>query len=682
MLSEILAPAGSFESLTAAVRCGANAVYLGGKAFNARRNAANFSDEELIKAVEYCHARNVKVYLTLNTLAGDSELETAYDAIKSACDANVDALILQDTGLAAMVRRVSSSMPMHASTQMSVQSIEGIRILEKLGFSRAVLPRELSEKEIKTISSQTGMELEYFVHGALCMCVSGQCLMSSVLGGRSGNRGLCAQPCRLPFGINSKGGNNLSLKDLSLVDELKRLEKAGICSFKIEGRMKRPEYVAAAVTACKNSLNGADNKEISSSLKAVFSRSGFTKGYFEGKLGKDMFGTRRKEDVEGAAGVLSSLQKLYDKETALLPVDFNLVFKENEPMMLRAVSGAYSAESVSDKSPEPAQNKPLSREDLIQRISKCGGTQFYARNVEIDFEDGLNVSASALNELRRNALSLLENQIIKREKREVLPFNNEYKPHKSSAFTLHARFFKEEQIPENIGGISRIILPIEVKTETVKRLSEKGYEVAVEIPAPVFSNADKYIEKLKELKNHGASLAWVCTLDGIGIAEKAGLDFAGGFGMNVFNSLSLGEMKNLGARDSLLSCEINLSDASGLSNGIPRGIMTYGKIPLMLTRNCPVRNKLTCAECGSESSLVDRMGVRFPVICKNRASFILNSRPLWIADKKNELHNIDFGLLYFTNETKTECERVLDAYNNNEKPEGEFTRGLYFKNVL
>ncbi len=682
MIPEILAPTGSFESLTAAVRCGANAVYLGGKVFNARRNASNFSDDELRKAVEYCHARNVKVYLTLNTLVGDSELETAYDAIKSACEANVDALILQDTGLAAMVRRVSSSMPLHASTQMSVQSIEGVRALEKLGFSRVVLPRELSEKEIKAISSQTDTELEYFVHGALCMCVSGQCLMSSVLGGRSGNRGLCAQPCRLPFGVNSKGGNNLSLKDLSLVDELGRLEKAGICSFKIEGRMKRPEYVAAAVTACRNSLVNTVDEEINDSLRAVFSRSGFTKGYFEGKLGKEMFGIRRKEDVEGASGVLSSLQRLYDKETALLPVDFNLVFKNGESMKLNAVCGEYSAEAVSEKSPESALNKPLSRDDLIQRISKCGGTQFYVNKAEVDFEEGLNVSAGALNELRRNALSLLENEIIKREKIEVSPFDNGYKPHKTKTFALHARFFKEEQIPENLVGISRIILPIEVSAKTVESLNEKGIEVAIEVPTPVFSNADKYIEKLKELKNHGASLAWVCTLDGIGIAKRADFDFATGFGMNVFNSLSLGEMQNIGAADSLLSCEINLSEASRLSGDIPRGIMIYGRIPLMLTRNCPIRNKLTCAECGSESSLVDRMGVHFPVVCKNGASFILNSRPLWMADKQNGLRNIDYGLLYFTNEEKNECERVIEAYNNNERTEGEFTRGLYFKNVL
>lgn len=682
MISEILAPAGSLDSLTAAVRCGANAVYLGGKAFNARRNASNFSDDELRQAVEYCHARNVKVYLTLNTLVSDGELETAYDAIKSACEANVDALILQDTGLAALVRRVSSSIPMHASTQMSVQSIEGVRILEKLGFSRVVLPRELSEKEIKAISSQTDTELEYFVHGALCMCVSGQCLMSSVLGGRSGNRGLCAQPCRLPFGVNSKGGNNLSLKDLSLVDELARLKKAGICSFKIEGRMKRPEYVAAAVTACRNSLNGVNDEEITGSLKAVFSRSGFTKGYFESKLGKEMFGTRRKEDVEGAAGVLSSLQRLYDKETALLPVDFQLVFKNGVPMKLKAICGEYSAEAVSEKTPETALNKPLGCEDLIQRISKCGGTQFYVRRADVDFEEGLNVSAGALNELRRNALALLEKEIIKRKNIGVLPFVNEYRPHRANAFSLHARFFAEKQIPENLNGISRVILPIEASSETVEKLSKKGLEVAIEVPAPVFSDADKYIKKLTELKNHGAKLAWVCTLDGIGIAEKAEIDFAAGFGMNVFNSLSLDTMKNLGAKDALLSCEINLSEASRLSGGIPRGIMTYGRIPLMLTRNCPVRNKLTCAECGAESALVDRMGVHFPVVCKNGASFILNSRPIWMADKKSEIRNMDFGLLYFTNENKAECESVIAAYNNSEKPEGEFTRGLYFKNVL
>ncbi|MBR3781123.1 MAG: U32 family peptidase [Clostridia bacterium] len=682
MAAEILAPAGSFEALTAAVRCGANAVYLGGKTLNARRNATNFSDEELKKAVEYCHARNVKVYLTLNTLVGDSEKETAYEAIECACNASVDALILQDIGLASMVRQVSPDMPLHASTQMSVQSIEGIRILEKLGFSRAVLPRELLEKEIRKISSQTDMELECFVHGALCMCVSGQCLMSAVLGGRSGNRGLCAQPCRLPFGVNGKGGNNLSLKDLSLVDELSRLENAGVCSFKIEGRMKRPEYVAAAVTACKNSINNTPDNEINRLLHAVFSRSGFTKGYFEGRLGKEMFGTRRKEDVENAAPVLSGLQRLYDKENPLISVDFSLVFKSDEPIKLTASALGKSVTVTGEKIPEKALNKPLSREDLSDRLSKCGGTQFYLNNINTDFEEGLIVSAGALNALRRDALSALSDKLSEKKIYSLNEYNRSFSHHMPMDFTLHARFFREEQIPSDLSGISRIIVPIEVNPETVKSLISQGIEVAAEIPAAVFGNSEKYIEKLTVFKENGLSLAWTCTLDGVGIAEKAGLGFCSGFGMNIYNSISLSELESLGAKDALVSCEAQMSDISRFGGDIPRGLMIYGRIPLMMTRNCPIKNKLTCADCNMQSFLVDRMGVEFPVICKNGASFILNSRPLWIADKKNEIKNIDFGLIYFTNETGSECKKIISEMKNSSNPPSEFTRGMYFKGVL
>lgn len=680
MAAEILAPAGSVQALEAAVRCGANAVYLGGKEFNARRNASNFTDEELACAVEYCHTRNVKVYVVLNTLVADNEMKTAYEAVKRACKINADALILQDLGLASLVRRVAPDMPIHASTQMSVQSADGIEILETLGFSRAVLPRELSEKEISAISSQTDTELECFVHGALCMCVSGQCLMSSVLGGRSGNRGLCAQPCRLPFGVNSKGGNNLSLKDLSLVEELGRLEKAGVCSFKIEGRMKRPEYVAAAVTACKNSIYNNDYNN--SELEAVFSRSGFTKGYFEGKLGKDMFGIRRKEDVEGAANVLSSLQRLYDNENPLISVDFYLEFKENQPMKLRAEALGFTVEAVSDKSPQKALNKPLSKQELVQRISKCGGTQFEANKVDMDFDEGLNASAGAINALRREVLLLLEKSLVKRGDKKVEDYKPCYTPHNAQSMSLYARFFKEEQIPENLSGIKRVILPLEVANETVKSLCEKGIEPVIEIPAAVFSNSEKYIKRLEELKNCGVSLTWVSTLDGIGISQKAGLDFASGFGMNIYNSEAAAELERLGSKDFLVSCELTLSEAAKLGGDLPRGAMIYGRIPLMLTRNCPVKNKLNCAECGGKSFLVDRMGVEFPVVCKNGASVIINSRPVWLADKSNEIRNLDFGVLYFTNETKAECESVISAYNNNEKAVGEFTRGLYFRKVL
>ncbi len=682
MAAEILAPAGSFESLTAAVRCGANAVYLGGKALNARRNASNFSDEELKRAVDYCHKRNVRVYLTLNTLVSDGEIQTAYEAVKSACEANVDALILQDTGLAAIVRRVSLSMPMHASTQMSVQSIEGIKTLEKLGFCRAVLPRELSEKEIAAISAQTDMELEYFVHGALCMCVSGQCLMSAVLGGRSGNRGLCAQPCRLPFGVNKKGGNNLSLKDLSLVDELDRLEKAGICSFKIEGRMKRPEYVAAAVTVCKNSLDGIRDEALNSSLQAVFSRSGFTKGYFEGKLGRDMFGIRRKEDVENASNtVFGDLQKLYAKENPLIPVETEFEFDAEKPMKL-TVSAMGKTVSVQGRIPQKALNRAVSRGELEERLSKLGGTQFYINTINIAYSDGLFASAGELNALRREAIEKLETAIAESGEKDVEELENGIGRHFAEKSETHARFFDERQIPENLGGVSRVIIPLETSGETAKRLCESGIEVAAEVPAAVFSNAEKYVADLIRLKEYGVRLAWVCNLDGIGIAQKAGIPFATGFGMNIYNSFAIEEMKNLGARDSLLSCEIALNRAAYLGGELPRGIMAYGRIPLMMTRNCPVANEISCAECGRESVLVDRMGVEFPVRCKNGVSYVLNSRPLWLGDKQEDIRNADYSLLYFTTESKSQAEQIIADFAAKKAPTGEFTRGLYYKGVL
>lgn len=681
MAAEILAPAGGYDALVAAVRCGANAVYLGGKALNARRNASNFSDEELRKAVAYCHARNVKVYLTLNTLVADSELETAYDAIECACNSHADALILQDIGLVSLVRQVCPDMPMHASTQMSVQSIEGVRELEKMGFARVVLPRELSESEIAAIAAKTDMELEYFVHGALCMCVSGQCLMSSVLGGRSGNRGLCAQPCRLPFGVNSKGGNALSLKDLSLVDELRRLEKAGICSFKIEGRMKRPEYVAAAVTACKNSLNNINDYNINEALRAVFSRSGFTKGYFEGKLGKDMFGVRRKEDVEGAAPVLSSLARLYDGEKPLLPADMELKFKRSEPLTLK-VSVCGKTAAVTGDIPSEAVNKAVTEEELRDRLAKCGGTQFFAGDISIDLDEGLNAPASAINRLRRQALTELDGELAKGRD---IPFTRTERvtvPHHAERMKLHARFFSEASVPDSLDGLARVILPIETSPETLKRVLDSGAQAAVEIPPAVFSNADKYVKKLTELKENGLSLAWVCGLDGVGIARRAGLKFVCGFGMNIFNSVSVSEAAILGAEDCLLSCEVSLAQAAHIGGELPRGLMIYGRIPLMMTRNCPVGTKLTCAECGGRSYLLDRMGVRFPVRCKNGCSFVLNSRPLWLADKLNDIRNVDYGLLWFTDESKEECTRVISDYRRGGAPQGEFTRGLYYKGVL
>ena len=299
---EILAPAGSAECVKAAVRCGANAVYLGTKDFNARRNADNFGFDELKETIEYCHARGVKVHITFNTLIDDEEIDKAIEFIKHICTLSADVLILQDLGLAQLIRTIAPEIERHASTQMSVGTPQGINLLEKLGYSLAVLPREMTKTEIENIRKNTSIKLEAFVHGALCMCVSGQCYMSAMLGGRSGNRGLCAQPCRLAFTANGGTGHGLSLKDLSLVSKAGELSRLGVDFFKIEGRMKRPEYVAAAVTALKKAQSGEDAEAALKTLSAVFSRSGFTDGYFENKRGKEMFGIRTKDDVTAADG--------------------------------------------------------------------------------------------------------------------------------------------------------------------------------------------------------------------------------------------------------------------------------------------------------------------------------------------------------------------------------------------
>ena len=312
---EILAPAGSFEAVSAAVRTGADAVYMGTDKFNARLRADNFSDEEIREAIRYCHAHGVKVHITMNTLVSDSELEDAMGVIKRVCQWGADVLILQDIGLASLVKKAVPSIERHASTQMSVQTLSGVKLLEKMGYSRVVLPRECTKAEIENIRKNTDIEIEIFVHGAHCMSVSGQCYMSSMFGSRSGNRGVCAQPCRLPFKVDAGTGYDLSLKDLSVVEHIKEIADMGVVSVNIEGRMKRPEYVAAAVSAVKNSLKGEQDSKMLSDLRAVFSRSGFTDGYFTDNRGKDMFGLRQKQDVVAANNaVLKNLLQLYEIE--------------------------------------------------------------------------------------------------------------------------------------------------------------------------------------------------------------------------------------------------------------------------------------------------------------------------------------------------------------------------------
>ncbi|MBQ6265243.1 MAG: U32 family peptidase [Clostridia bacterium] len=678
---EILAPAGGIDSVYAAVRCGANAVYLGSKAFNARRNAANFSYEELKTAVDYCHSHGVKVYLTLNTLVNDSELKTASEEIERACSLPADALLLQDLGLVKIIKEIAPGMPLHASTQMSVQSAQGVKLLEEAGFSRVVLARELSLDEIKEIRRQTKAELEVFVHGALCMCVSGQCLLSAALGGRSGNRGLCAQPCRLPFGVNGAQGHALSLKDMSVVENLAQLKEAGVVSFKIEGRMKRPEYVAAAVTACVKSLEGNYSAELARDLQSVFSRSGFTDGYLKGQRGPQMFGTRRREDVQSAAPVLKKLENLYDKETPLIPVDFALTCVENEPLSLGAGARGKNVFIKSEVVPQTAVNRAVTADELKERVAKCGGTQFYAENVDVELGANLSVSASAVNALRRDALQALGSAFSDIEPVKCEKYAPSPNRHKVQGRQIKIRLFRDEQLPANLNGIREVILPLDAGEKAYEKCRDAGVDISVEIPRAFFGNDEKFRSLLLKAKQNGAAKAVAGTLDGLKLAFDEKMPAGAGFGMNVFNTQALEFLESYGVKDALVSPELTLKQISALGGVIERGLVAYGFLPLMLTRNCPVRTAADCSRCKGRSHLTDRMGIDFPVICSHGCSELLNSRPVYLADRLNEIHNVDYILLYFTNETREECEKIIDAYKNGKPPEGGFTRGLYYRGV-
>lgn len=666
MKFEILAPAGSMESLIAGVRSGANAVYLGGKTFNARRNAGNFDNEELKTAVEYCHRRGVKVYLTLNIVISDEEFEGAYNTVKYALSVGVDAFIVQDIGLAKMIREYFPQAKLHGSTQMSIMSPAGVKYAEKLGFSRVVLAREMSLEEIRQIQKSTDLELELFVHGALCMCVSGQCYLSSMLGSRSGNRGLCAQPCRLPF--TAKGDKKecaLSLKDLSIIEHLEELN--GITSLKIEGRMKRPEYVSAAVTAVKKAIDGIYNGTDSFNLRSVFSRSGFTDGYLKGKLGRDMFGIRQKEDVLSANNVLKKISHNYDNENPLLPMDMQFTCKKDIPCVL-TVTALERTVIVTGEIPDIAINKPMTAETLKQRLSKLGGTQFYADKVDIVLDEGLIIPVSKINELRRKAVEEIEKlpEITVNSK----PFKKKLYTAKNKTPYLTASFKNAEQIPDR-HLFKNVFIPMNSSLEDFV-----DNRAGVVLPRGLFSMEEEIRKRLEKLKKAGVTKALCGNPGTCQLAEEMGFEVFGDFSLNIFNSESANMIKN-----PILSFELTLEQANRI-NAENTGIIAYGYVPLMLTRNCPVKASIGCYECNKQGRLTDRKGYEFPVICTDYPCVeILNSVPIYMLDRIDEIKT-DFAHFYFSTESVKDVEKIIHMSETGEKPDFKYTRGLYRRGAL
>lgn len=663
---EILAPAGSMESLIAGVRSGANAVYLGGKAFNARRNAGNFDDKELFEAVRYCHSHGVKVYLTLNILIGDTEFEQMYHTVKYALSIGVDVFIVQDIGAAKFIREHFPQARLHGSTQMSIMTVQGVKYAENLGLSRVVLPREMTAEEIYEIKENTDIELEVFVHGALCMCVSGQCYLSSMIGSRSGNRGLCAQPCRLPFTAKrDKNETALSLKDLSLIEDLSMLD--GVTSLKIEGRMKRPEYVSAAVTALKKAIDGTLSGNDKLILRSVFSRSGFTDGYLKNHLGRDMFGKREKEDVVSAKSVLRDISHTYDNENPLIKMDMSFVCKKDCPATL-TVSAFGKQVTVTGDTPEKAINKPMTENSLKQRLSKLGGTQFYAGEIRIDLDDGLILPVSKINELRRRAVDAITQEPEHQVNCE--PFDTIVPVQKNNTPYLTASFRNAQQIPDR-HPFRHIFIPIDSTLEDF--VDNRAGAV---LPRGLFGIEEKVRARLSKLKKAGVTKILCGNIGAYKLAKDMGFEVFGDFGLNIFNSESAQMIDN-----PILSFELTLEQANKI-NAENTGIIAYGRVPLMLTRNCPVKSSIGCYECNAQGKLTDRKGYEFPVICSDYPCVeLLNCVPIYMLDRMDEIKT-DFAHFCFSTETEEEVEKIISLYENRAKAPFNYTRGLYQRGTI
>ena len=684
---EILAPVGNEEMLRAAVFSGADAVYLGFSGFNARTSANNFNADTLKDAVAFCHARGVAVHVALNTTVYGGELPALEQAIRAVAASGADAVICQDLAVATLIGKIAPQLPRHGSTQMSVHSLQGALELKELGFTRVVLARELSMPEVEHITKHCGIETECFVHGALCMCVSGQCYMSAFLGGRSGNRGSCAGPCRLPFEANAlpegKPGrlHHLSLKDNSVIDKLDKLQALGVASAKIEGRLRTPEYVAAAVSACLAGREGrAYDRDL---LKNAFSRSGFTSGYLDGKIDGTMFGVRSEADAEQTKKTLPMLRELYRRERSRVPVKMKLEIEEDGEKLTVTDADGSKAFAYGDAEPQPARTDPT--ESLHRSLAKTGGTPFAVEDQDITVEmDGgpWFIPGGAVNELRREALDAL---LKKREVLRPWPTTEEHvpalplrtlPPHR----TLRARFESWEQVPERaLDGIEYLILPI-AQADRVPR--EWRAKTLLELPRVMFGKLEEdTARRIAATQDSGFAGYEVSNIAHLRLCR--GLPMSGSFGLNITNQLAAQFYADNGLGSMLILPEVKDSDISTIApthNGrpVPTGVLVYGHMPLMITRACPLQNIHDCAHCDKTGVLTDRKAKKFPVRCGLGVRTIYNPVPIYMGDKPGAL-TVDYGVAYFTLESREETAKILETIRTHAPFEGDFTRGLYFK---
>lgn len=689
MRPELLAPAGSPEALRAAVQSGADAVYLGWGEFNARRGAKNFTDEEFAQALAYCHERGVRVFLTLNTLLTDRELPAALDAARTASALGADAVLVQDWGLLTLLRAALPDLPLHASTQMSVFTSGGAREAAALGMERVVIARECSRADTAAICRNCPAEVEVFVHGALCMCYSGQCAMSALIGGRSGNRGRCAQPCRLPYGINSPAKKQypLSLKDSCLASFLLDMESMGVACVKLEGRMKRPEYVAVVTGIYARLLRErrSPTAEESRLLEQAFSRSGFTDWYWRGKRGPGMFGTRA-EDAAEPRELFAAAKAAYEKENLrTVPVRFTCTVSAEAPCALTAEDGDGHAVSVSGPVPEAARSRAVTAEEIAGRLKKTGGTAYTCASASVTVDEGLSLSAAAVNALRREALSALTAERTAPPSRrftEPEPLPDIDCSAEEPRFTVSVTS-AAQLTPELLAcGPARVLLPLEL-FDTVTGLPEADTQWCAVLPR-VWRDGDEprlrtLLERAKSLGVTGVLLG---NLGHFPLVSGLGLTLYGDFGLNVFNSRSLAFLRERGLESACASFELRSSQLRDLKKILPTEAIVYGRLPLMVTENCLISNSVGC-RCDRPNDLTDRTGARFPLLpAFGHRTEVQNSKVLYLGDREDYRRlGLTYVRLRFTTESPEDCAAVFRAYLDRSAPPEEFTRGLFDRGV-
>lgn len=641
---EILAPAGDMDALVSAVANGADAVYLGLDVFNARIRAKNFTLENIDEAIRLCHAHGVKVYVTLNTQLYNREIPKMLEYVCAIGEKGVDALIVADFGVASLIREHFPYLEIHASTQASVHNLFGVYFLqEKLGFSRVVLARELDKNSIAYISEHTDAETEIFVHGAHCMSVSGQCLASFCMGGRSGNRGECAQPCRLPYSIKNQKGYPLSLKDMSLSSHIPELLNSGASSFKIEGRMKNAQYVGGTVAIWRELIDKKRNATGGerATLEALFSRGGFTDGYFMGKVDKSMLGVRSDKDKETTSALAENTITLKKA-----PVSLVAELHIGEPSKLTLIHKRKSVTVFGDVV-EKAINSPMSQADVEKSLCKFGATPFEVENVTVDMDDGIMIRVSSLNSLRRRAVeSFFENSIVigseaLRQARVSVPTSK----------IKTAVFNSEAQIPDNYSYFDIVFVPLDRYTGD-KRVN------GIALPPVILDREWKEITSMLEsARIKGVKYALVSNVGQIERVKELGFELIGDYRFNVFNSYTIEVLNRAGISRAIVSPELSLAQ---MRDFYGESVIAYGKLPVMTTHKCVLKDTYGCDKC--RGYIKDRQGANlFVEGIYGHRNLIYNSVPIYMADKQRDIDDFSYHFI-FSDETKDEAYEIIEAY--------------------